>query len=301
MALYLLYSTACFSILFIAYLILLQGTTFFQYNRFYLLGAALLSLVFPILPTLGGPVEIPHKTIEGVMITANLQVPDRTLFTWVGLIEFIYYAGCAVNLLIFSLGLARVLVLMQKSRKFLQNGLYFLPEDSTHTAFSFFGKIFIHPQLDIVTQASAIAHEKVHVRQAHSLDVIFYELLCIVFWFNPLYRLAKKQLTILHEFIADDEAGCYDKVQYARVLTARAVGVPYSTVVNSFSLTSNLKRRLTMLHKTKTGKSALLRYALFIPVITAMLFFNSFTILPPIRCMILLRKCLNLKEGRKNW
>lgn len=278
---YLLHSTLCFSIMLFAYLLLLRRTTFFQYNRLYLILSGILSLVFPLLPALGKDVAISNQFLSEVVLSASLTATNQSSLTWKDALIILYFIGFAISLLMLAKNIQVVLSLIKSSRKLLQNGLYLLPENSEHTAFSFFSKIFIHPQLDIVTQGSAIAHEKVHARQGHTFDILFYELLCAVFWFNPLYRLAKKQLAVLHEFIADEQACGNDKVQYAKVLTARAFGVPYSAVVHSFSLTNNLKRRLIMLNKTKTNRATLVRYAAIIPLAAMLLFFNSFTILNP--------------------
>jgi TonB family protein len=299
MAIYLLHSTVCFSILFFAYMVLLKSTTFFQHNRFYLLVSALLSLVFPLLPSFGESVEISNQILAEVIIGSEKTVAENS-FSWLTLIAVIYFTGFFISLFFFIKSLEKTLRLVNSSRMFLQNGLYFFPENSSHTAFSFFGKIFIHPQLDIETQSAAIAHEKVHARQHHTLDILFYELLCVVFWFNPLYGLAKKQLAILHEFIADEVAAHNnDRVQYARVLTARAFGVPYSTVVNSFSLTNNLKRRLIMLNKTKTNRANMVRYFAAIPLVAVMLFFNSFTLPQPDEVFDKVEKMPEFKGGQQ--
>lgn len=299
MALYLLHSTACFSLLFLAYIALLKNTTFFQSNRFYLLASAFLSLVFPLLPSLGDTVEINNQTLAEVIVGSE-KITAENAFSWLTIITVVYFIGFFISLFFFIKSLQKTLRLVNSSRMFLQNGLYFLPENSPHTAFSFFGRIFIHPQLDIETQSAAIAHEKVHVSQHHTIDILFYELLCVVFWFNPLYGLAKKQLAILHEFIADEVAAHNnDKVQYARVLTARAFGVPYSAVVNSFSLTNNLKRRLIMLNKTKTNRTGLVRYVAAIPLLAMFLFFNSFTFTKPDEVFDKVEKMPEFKGGQQ--
>ncbi|MCG3166155.1 MAG: hypothetical protein POELPBGB_01931 [Bacteroidia bacterium] len=299
MALYLLHSTVCFSLLFLAYTVLLKNTTFFQSNRFYLLVSALLSLVFPLLPSLGEAVEISNQTLAEVIVGSE-KITAENSFSWLTVITVVYFIGFFISMFFFIKSLQKTIRLVDNSRMFLQNGMYFLPENSPHTAFSFFGKIFIHPQLDIETQSAAIAHEKVHASQHHTVDILFYELLCVVFWFNPLYRLAKNQLAILHEFIADEVAAHNnDKVQYARVLTARAFGVPYSAVVNSFSLTNNLKRRLIMLHKTKTNRTGLVRYVATIPLLAMFLFFNSFTFTKPDEVFDKVEKMPEFKGGQQ--
>lgn len=153
MALYLIHSTACFSLMFLAYLALLKNTTFFQHNRFYLLASAFFSLVFPLLPSLGETVEISNQTLAEVIVGSEKTVAENS-FSWLTLITVVYFIGFFISLFFFIKSLQKTLRLVNSSRMFLQNGLYFLPENSPHTAFSFFGRIFIHPQLDIETQSA---------------------------------------------------------------------------------------------------------------------------------------------------
>ncbi|MGE3823610.1 MAG: hypothetical protein AB7G44_05250, partial [Bacteroidia bacterium] len=144
MAIYLLHSTVCFSLLFLAYMVLLRNTTFFQQNRFYLLVSALLSLVFPLMPSFGESVEISNQTLAEVIIGSEKTTAENS-FSWVTLITVIYFTGFFISLFFFIKSLEKTLLLVNSSRMFLQNCLYFIPENSPHTAFSFFRKKFIHP------------------------------------------------------------------------------------------------------------------------------------------------------------
>ncbi len=46
-------------------------------------------------------------------------------------------------------------------------------------------------------------HEEAHASQKHSLDILFVELLQIIFWFNPLFYFIKRSIKLNHEFLAD--------------------------------------------------------------------------------------------------
>ena len=108
------------------------------------------------------------------------------------------------------------------------------------------------------------AHEQVHARKGHSYDVLYYELLAAASWWNPLWRLALSYLRTVHELQADAVASTLHP-DYGRLLLSRALGIPVSSLVNSFR-SPNLKTRIAMLNIT-TSRYAKLKYALSIPLL----------------------------------
>jgi TonB family protein len=117
-------------------------------------------------------------------------------------------------------------------------------------------------------ERSLLAHERVHASHGHSYDVLFYEVLAALSWWNPLWRLALRELRTVHELQADAVASTFHP-NYGHLLLSRALGVPASTLVNSFR-SSNLKTRITMLNKTASRLSTL-KYGLALPVLIAAL------------------------------
>jgi beta-lactamase regulating signal transducer with metallopeptidase domain len=74
---------------------------------------------------------------------------------------------------------------------------------NTNTAFSFFKSIFLGEQLSEIQKANILLHEKIHIDQHHSIDLLFFEVLRILFWFNPLVYVYQKKMILLQEFTAD--------------------------------------------------------------------------------------------------
>lgn len=101
---------------------------------------------------------------------------------------------------------------------------------------------------------NVISHELQHVRQFHSRDIIFFELIHIVFWFNPVLFLFKRAARINHEYLADEAVinTMPDIQTYAIDLinfVSRRVGVPFTS---GFS-PSMIRLRLLMLN-TSTSR-----------------------------------------------
>jgi TonB family protein len=143
------------------------------------------------------------------------------------------------------------------------------------SAFSFFNKLIVDKTLP--DSDTIINHERVHIRELHSIDIILAEISSIINWFNPIIYLYKKEIMQIHEFIADEEAAKHMecKSQYAMLLFNNAMGINPNALTNNFFNNSILKRRIKMLNKTKSSKTGLWKYGLSAPLFTLMLIFSA--------------------------
>jgi len=112
------------------------------------------------------------------------------------------------------------------------------------------------------------------------MDVIFFEVLGILTWFNPVIYFYKYSIKSIHEYLADEEAVKFigDKERYALLLVSHAFGTPVNHLTNSFFNKSLLKKRIYMLHQQKSTKTALLKYGLFLPLFAITLVLSSSTL-----------------------
>jgi TonB family protein len=255
------------------YFFVLRKLTLFTVNRFYLLFSVAVSLIVPLLnfSIQVSPVNTLtfFNVIETVTITANSIengiLQQLTTWQWISLA---YFAGAAFFLIRFLaqlLSLARVL--KAKSVKKRTDNVVFI--HSRIVPFSFFNRIYINPEMYSEEELEkVIQHEKVHIRQLHSLDCLFFELLTILFWFNPVvfrYRSAVKEV---HEYLADDGvvSNGIEKINYQELLYQQASGAMALSIPNSFNY-SLTKKRIIMLTKIKSRKSAIGRLIWFAPVL----------------------------------
>ncbi|WP_452228992.1 M56 family metallopeptidase [Lacinutrix sp. MEBiC02404] len=118
-------------------------------------------------------------------------------------------------------------------------------------------------------------HEKVHAKQFHSIDILCIQLATVVFWFNPFIWLYKKEVQQNLEFIADKHAqrNSTNKKSYEYVLLKTSIANQSLALANNF-YTSLIKKRIVMLHKSKSRKLNALKYVLVLPLLT--LFLMSF-------------------------
>lgn len=257
-----------FLILFYAcYWLFLRRHTFFGLNRAYLIGSALASFALPL-------IELPQETVQTVtlpMAVATLPAiiiqPESTGPDW-ELIGWVAYGMLAL----WMLGRleARTMSLLQFIRRSDQQPMddYTLvwPRDPKTPTFSFFRYLVMNPS---DAQAEPVhRHELVHIRQWHSIDVVFFEVLQAVFWFNPIVWCYKQSIRQVHEFLADKEAA---NEQYAAYLVEYAFGVKPDGLTNSFFNKSQLKARITMLRKRSTSRWALGKYLVILPLAIGLL------------------------------
>lgn len=262
------------------YFVLLRNETFFKMNRFYLVGSALLSLAIPLVKLqwvkelfLGEQVYHVTQRINSVIAYNNvISETDSTVLTVGG--HGPTLSNLEILAIIYSLITLLFLVNFLRKLYLLNNAMQ---SDNRSQAFSFFNKIVVDDSLE--GKDTIVDHEMVHVRQWHSLDVIFFEIFTAFNWFNPIAFLYKKAVKDIHEFIADDTAASTleDKSAYTLLLVSNVFGAKPQQLTNSFFNQSLLKRRIIMLHKTKSRQVAILKYGLSVPLFVSMVVFSSAT------------------------
>lgn len=270
----------------LVYEALLKKETFFNYNRWYLLSTSVLSLLLPFIKIESFTKTLPSKYVVVLpeVVLGNVQktpqiITEASTITnqtsWLTLNNIIILGSC-IAFLIFVFKLSKLLKLWAKSKKVKSNGYQILSLPNTTVAFSFFSYVFIGNQLTEQQKESILAHELIHVKQKHSIDLLWLEVLKIALWFNPLVYIYKGYLIQVHEYIADQNAiKTVNKKDYYQRLLQQIFDVKSLPFVNPFFKQSLIKKRIIMLQKSKSKPVYLIKYLLLIPMITAMLVYSS--------------------------
>jgi TonB-dependent SusC/RagA subfamily outer membrane receptor len=177
-------------------------------------------------------------------------------------------AGFLFHLL---LGHLKAINIIQKSRvqKIFNNLVIITPKD-VHP-FSFFSKIVVsektlsHPDLEMI-----VSHENIHVREKHTLDILFTEIMFLFQWFNPFAWLLKDAVKNNLEYLTDHEiAQHYNAKTYqlAMVTLADKQGIaPFLTALNG----SQLKNRIVMMKKKTENKYAFVKQLVVLPLLAVL-------------------------------
>lgn len=269
-----------FQLLFLAvYDLFLKKETFFNLNRAYLLLTPTLSIILPFVSLDFLQENIPQEYVvqlPAVILGNTASEAGSNATFWMSTLSSLYFIGVLFTSFIFSFNLLKIakLRVSGKKKNFKGTRLILLPK--TDLTFSFFSTIYLGETVSEENKASIIAHEKVHIQQKHSYDLLYFELLRIVFWFNPLVYMFQKRIATLHEYIADSEiTRNKDKKQYYQNLLSEIFQTEQISFVNTFFKQSLIKKRIIMLQKSKSQKGAQVKYLLLLPIIFSMLFYTS--------------------------
>jgi len=252
------------------YKLLLDKETYFTLNRIYLVAAGLLSLLIPFIRlewlTVQKAAQQVYTTVkwDAVLEKATIVAEAQEGFNWANLVVSIYCAG----ILFFLFRLIINLLFVKSLLKNVKEG----------SAFSFFSKKIIDislPNSDVID-----SHEEAHIKQWHSLDILFFEVIGILTWLNPVIYFYKKSIKNIHEFLADEHAANYqgNKAEYAMLILSKSFGINQSTLTSNFFEKSLVKKRIYMLHKDRSKKTAVIKYGIFIPLFAISILFSSATI-----------------------
>ncbi|MDH7463445.1 TonB-dependent receptor plug domain-containing protein [Chitinophagaceae bacterium 26-R-25] len=277
-AYYLLKMLICSGILTGYYYACLQNKLFHQWNRFYLLLTVIFSVTFPLLyipifdfnESSNSVGQMVYRVSSSELLLLKGETQTLSFFDLI-----VYGAYCFavfVFLLLFVFSLYKIYSLKRKSTFIQQSDINIYQTNASQAPFSFFKNIFWKQSIDLQSTEGQqiLKHELVHVHEKHTADKVFMQLVLSVFWINPFFWLIKKELTIIHEFIADKKSvGNND----ASVLASLILTTTYSSgrfdITNQF-FHSSIKRRITMVTKNKDPRFSYMRRiaALFVLLAT---------------------------------
>ena len=279
--LYLIQSGISLSVLYLIFWLFMRKDTFFSINRFYLILSVLLSFTLPLLkfsfPFQGSNSDYLYllETITITPETINESISSQlSLFQVLGII---YFSGVAIFFLRFVFQLFQIGTLIHKYGISKNEGFHLVITNPHYTPFSFFNIIFLANDIkDEKVLKEIITHEKIHIQQKHSIDIILLELLTIIQWFNPFIWFYKNSIKNIHEFLADEGVLTegINKIDYQELLLNQTIGVQLIGVSNNFSPVrsvwsggqSLIKRRFVMMSKSKTQKVMLLKMVFVLPL-----------------------------------
>lgn len=272
----------CSGILTGYYWLFLRNQIFNRYNRFYLLMSVALAFLLPFIQFEGITTQATKPEVFQVLQAINgdgnfeilpVASANTTALSPELLAYSIYALGCLVLITISFMGILRVIKIRQKypSSKFATINLIYAEEKGT--PFSFFSTIYWNSQIDLTTETGQriLAHEMAHVKQKHSYDQVFLQLVLAAAWFNPFFWVVKKELTVIHEFLADEQAVEKGDTAGFAQLVLQAAYPQHSFLATSHFFYSSIKRRITMIQKRTTLRTGYISRLFVLPVIICIL------------------------------
>ena len=292
-------SLICSGLFLVLYRWMLAKKVSFRICRAYLIGTMVLSVTIPIMDVPLYPSEnlarIGEWTVfsfdefnvlveEGTSMVAENQAVEMTeaaisdadssmpaislrtaltiLYVLIGLIS--------LSLLVYNT--IKIYRLRSKSKLTYEEDYTLAEHEDIKTPFSFIRTIFLGFNYEPQERRQILTHEASHVRHRHSYERLFMSVLRSIFWFNPFFWMAEKDLEEVQEWEADkdvlDEG--WNLKTYRTTIFKQLFGYnPDITCGLNHSLT---KQRFIMMTQSHRGKGTWIRLAATLPVIAATFF-----------------------------
>ena len=279
---YLVKLSGTLMVVYLFYWLVLRRLTFYISNRWYLLGYSIASFLIPFVnvnPFLRSA-QLEDDHLVKLVPVFNMQGFDQdtpvqasNLFWDAKVVVFAVFAvGIVVMLIRFIIQYFSVRSVRHASQLISAGDVNVYHIDKNIVPFSFGNSIFInkhkHSEDDL---RNIVKHEFIHVKQKHTIDILWGELLCILNWYNPFAWLIRNAIRQNLEFIADNKVlqNGIDKKQY-QYLLLKVVGVHQNGIATSFNFTS-LKKRIAMMNKIRSAKVHVIKFLFVLPLLAVIL------------------------------
>jgi N-acetylmuramoyl-L-alanine amidase len=262
----------------------LRNKKFHRYNRYYLLMGVVVSIVIPFLNI---PVYFSQEATDNSVVLQTLNVISSSYsedaviiststsgavtgynwFRWQNIFFALYLLFVLVFIIRVILSIRKIKIITASYPTEKIGDINFVNTTEPGTPFSFFRWLFWNKEIELDSDKGQqiFRHELFHINQKHSYDIFLMELVTAFAWFNPFFHLIKKELKIIHEFLADEYAmHKVESWQYAELLLMQALNTKHH-LVNPF-FHNQIRRRIAMITTSQKPGHQYLRKLLVLPV-----------------------------------
>ncbi len=282
---YLLKASGILTLFYFVYQAFLKQETFFRVNRHFLLVGVIAAFVCPfiIIDTYVEITASPFTSTNSLPESYSFET-SKSAFNWQDLLFIAYSIGILTLGLKFMFQLFAIRKVIRSNHISKKDGFVYVETDRDIAPFSFFRYIFYNPdKFEPLELEAILKHERAHSSQQHSIDLLIAHLVTLVMWGNPFSWLYKKNIEQNLEFLADDTAikNVASERAYEYTLLKVSGNQFFTPITNNF-YSSLIKKRIVMLHKSKSNKINALKMALILPALAVFLLsFNTRTIYVP--------------------
>jgi len=222
MLIYILKFSACLAVFMVFYKLFLEKENMHLFKRFYLIFVIIIALGIPFITFtqyIEASPEIQPQILNNISVDTNTQTNYWPTVLW-----SIYGLGVIVFGILFLKNLIQILFKINRNTKVKSRNYTNVLLRNLVIPHTFFNYIFLNKHKFETKQIpkEVLLHEETHALQKHSFDVLFIEILQVIFWFNPLLFFIKKDIKLNHEFLADQAVlnNGFDTSAYQNTLLA---------------------------------------------------------------------------------
>jgi len=272
-AFYLIKSSVWLSAFALVYALFLRNERFFTLNRIFLVSGLVISVIFPlftwhytvVLPVIP-TIQVDEPQMQRIVV-AEESFPIQTI------LMFLYLTGITFLILKILRQTIPVFRIIKRSEAYQMNSVKLIRTAEYPASFSFISFVFVNPSTDEIETREIVNHEQEHIRQKHWIDLLLFEILCTIQWFNPVIWLYGRLIRQNHEYLADERAlqRSSNPAVYRAALLNQMFGGPVISLANSFNYSLN-KKRFNMMKHTIKSPFRKLKLLLVLPMIAAVFY-----------------------------
>lgn len=269
---------ACSGLLIGFYYLFLAAERTFKFNRIYLLISLVFAYCVPFIPfNLPFPKNSPANLIfgESAPNVAEVSSVVNPTFDFVQIFVWFYVAISGVLFGRFLYSLMKIVFFKGENRIYKNQKL--LITEKEITPFIFFNTIFLSRKnfIDNEIDERIFLHEKCHIQEKHSLDILFLEFIKIFSWINPALYFYKKAMISNHEFLADEYVlkNNFNISNYQHLILNEIKSSQGFNLTHQFNFNTTKKRFIMM--TTKNSRLAGVKKIVLLPILAVL--FVSFT------------------------
>lgn len=250
--------TAATSLLIAFYYLVLERQKNHHFKRYFLLGSLLIAGIIPFLEIPIGTYYVEDKTTGITLTTVNSSIKEVKNMDWLVILSSLYYI---VTFILIMKLVYQIFKLFQtkKHAKIIKNKTFDIALlTQKTTAFSFLNTIYLNQNLyeNQLIDDSIIIHEKAHIDQNHSYDIILIEIIKALFWLNPALYFYKSAICTNHEFLADDKVLESKSIKNYQKIIYNEITNNFSPLVQTFKRHNNTKKRFIMMNTNPKRSTA---------------------------------------------
>ena len=254
------------------YLLVMRRTTFFGLNRLLLLAGSYLCLLLPVIRLRTVTAAGIAQEVSMVGVAWERAVTSPKPFPWPEILLALYVCGAACSLGLYLVSARKVNGLIRRGKKTVLEDCTLVWLENSVRSFRW-GRTVVMSRQDLEQNPAIFTHERMHVHYRHTLDLLLFSPIQLLFWWNPLVWIIREELRLLHEYQADEgvlQKGI-DATQYQLLLVRKAVGEQRFSLASGFQH-AKLKNRIAMMLKPTTAGWMRWSYLALIPVLATFMF-----------------------------
>lgn len=268
-------SAITLALLYSCFFAFLSRETFHRFNRIVLIGIMVATLTMPLMQLQTETPGIINRQFDNMeqqfactIISAQGATHTSESMNWVDYTIIIYVMGAAIMACLTLFNLMKLV-------KYLRGGLRHT-DACGNTVILKTGNVVPFSVMKYIVMSvhdyennrdCILKHEQEHVRLGHTYDLMLWEVVKTIQWFNPFIWLLGRDLRSIHEFEADKAVirQGIDAKTYQTLLVEKAIGKRLQPLANNLNH-SSLKRRIMMMYQKESSRWMMLKALCALPV-----------------------------------